>query len=138
MFDETAEITDEETDENTSEPSPDLVKEVLEGTHVLADLAEAASIAANVGEEVVQPIGAVVGIAVMVLNVWRALELPNRTCAYQGLCYGLMYRVLDMGDPAPIPAGLTARDRSALRKVMKGSQRVWRRRRNGSTTVKTA
>jgi hypothetical protein len=39
----------------------------------------------------------------MILAVWEALELPDRTCAYQGLVYGLMYTALALGDPAPNP-----------------------------------
>src|SRR6266852_4632215 len=86
-------------------PDPDLVNKVLTGAVGLSKVSEAAAILAGseVAIEAIEPIGAVLEIVHMVLDVWEALETPDRTCAYQGLVYGLMYSALGMGDPQPNP-----------------------------------
>jgi hypothetical protein len=86
-------------------PDAELVHKVLTGATALSKLSEAAAILAHaeVAIEAIEPIGAVLEIAHMILEVWTALETPDRTCSYQGLVYGLMYTALDMGDPQPSP-----------------------------------
>jgi hypothetical protein len=86
-------------------PDPDYVNSVLTGAVGISKVSEATAII--VGSEAVvdaiEPIGAVIEVAHMVLAVWDALETPDRTCGYQGLVYGLMYTSLGMGDPQPNP-----------------------------------
>ncbi|MGO8985659.1 MAG: hypothetical protein ACLPHI_04145 [Terriglobales bacterium] len=86
-------------------PDQDYVDSVLSGAVGLSKVSEAAAIIAGAETiiEVIEPIGAVLEIAHMVLGVWDALEITNRTCGYQGLVYGLMYGALGMGDPQPNP-----------------------------------
>ena len=86
-------------------PDPDFINLVLIGAVGLSKVAEAAAIVkgAETLVEEIEPIGAVVEVAHMVLGIWDALETPDRTCAYQGLVYGLMYQVLEIGDPQPNP-----------------------------------
>ncbi len=86
-------------------PDPDYVNAVLTGAVGLSKVSEAAAIIAGAESvaEGIEPAGAVIEVAHMVLAVWDALETPDRTCGYQGLVYGLMYTALDMGDPAPNP-----------------------------------
>jgi len=87
------------------ESDPDLVMKILTGAVGLSKVSEAASILAHaeVAVEAIEPIGAIVEVAHMVLDLWEALETPDRSCAYQGLVYGLMYASLGMGDPQPNP-----------------------------------
>jgi hypothetical protein len=99
-------VADDTSSRAVSAPDPDWVERVLTGAVGLSKLSEAVAIVtgAEAVAEGIEPAGAVVEIAHMVLAVWNALELPDRTCAYQGLVYGLMYSALDMGDPAPNPS----------------------------------
>jgi hypothetical protein len=85
--------------------------------------------------EEIEPIGAVLEVLHMVLNVWAALETPDRTCGYQGLVYGLMYASLDMGDPKPNPTWPDLKD--ALTTTQNSSKEL-RRQRNVSRTDKAA
>jgi len=100
----TTEVFPSESDEAVT-PDVDYIDEVLRGGYVITKLSEAAAILARSERiiEVIEPIGAVVEVVDMVLNVWDALETPDRTCGYQGLVYGLMYGALDKGDPQPNP-----------------------------------
>ncbi len=86
-------------------PDPAYVSSVLTGAVALSKVSEASAIivGAETVADAIEPIGAVVEVAHMVLAVWDALETPDRTCAYQGLVYGLMYSSLAMGDPQPNP-----------------------------------
>jgi hypothetical protein len=86
-------------------PDPDYVDSVLTGALALTKVSEAAAIVsgAEIAADVLEPLGAILEIPHMVLGVWEALELPDRTCAYQGLVYGLMYVTLALGDPQPNP-----------------------------------
>jgi hypothetical protein len=86
-------------------PTPDYVNGVLTGAVGLSKVSEAAAIlaGAEVAADAIEPIGAVLEVVHMVLDVWEALETPDRTCGYQGLVYGLMYASLGMADPQPNP-----------------------------------
>lgn len=98
-------VADDTTSGAVAAPDPDWVERILSGTVALAKLSEAVAIVTGAAEvaEGIEPAGAVLEVAHMVLAVWNALETPDRTCAYQGLVYGLMYSALDMGDPQPNP-----------------------------------
>ena len=86
-------------------PDPDYVNSVLTGVVALSKVSEAGAIivGAEAVADAIEPIGAVLEVAHMVLAVWDALETPDRTCGYQGLVYGLMYASLAIGDPQPNP-----------------------------------
>jgi hypothetical protein len=86
-------------------PDPNYVEAVLTGAVGLSKGMEVIGILAGLETvvEAVEPIGAVIEVAHMLLDVWDALETPNRTCGYQGLVYGLVYTALEMGDPTPNP-----------------------------------
>jgi len=90
---------------DVAKPGTEYVKKVLEGSEALTKVSEAVAILADAEAflGVAEPLGGVLTIIVMIVNVWEALELPERTCSYQGLCYGLMYTALGMGDPQPNP-----------------------------------
>ena len=51
--------------------------------------------------EVVEPLDGILTVVSMALNVWRALETPHRTLAYQGYSYGLLRACAGMSDPQP-------------------------------------
>jgi hypothetical protein len=86
-------------------PDQDLVNKVLTGAVAISKVSQAGAIlaGAEVAIEAIEPIGAVLEVVHMVLEVWEALETPDRICSYQGLVYGLMYTALDRGDPQPNP-----------------------------------
>jgi hypothetical protein len=86
-------------------PENEYVEKVLTGAVGLSKLSEAAAILASAETvvETIEPIGAVLEIAHMAVDLWEALETPNRICGYQGLVYGLMYAALDKGNPQPNP-----------------------------------
>lgn len=102
---QTTDSTTTDDSSNTAAPDPDYVNDVLTGAVGLSKVSEAVAIVADAAFalDAIEPIGAVVEVAHMILAVWDALETPDRTCAYQGLVYGLMYTALDMGDPQPNP-----------------------------------
>lgn len=89
----------------TAAPDSDYINAVLTGAVGLTKGSEAIAILAGAETviEAIEPVGAVLEIAHMILDLWEALETPDRTCAYQGLVYGLMYSALEMGDPQPNP-----------------------------------
>ncbi len=93
-------------------PDTDYIDQVLTGAVGLTKGAETIAIllSAETVIEAIEPIGGAIEIVHMVYSVWMALELPNRTCGYQGLVYGLLYNALDMGDPAPNPTWPDLRD----------------------------
>jgi len=97
--------TGDDDGSDAAAPDPDYIQKVLDGTEALVKLSEAAAIVADAEEAlaVIEPIGGVLSVVTMVLGAWDALELPERTCGYQGLCYGLMYAALGVGDPQPNP-----------------------------------
>ena len=101
----TTQVADDPSSGVVAAPAPDWVERVLTGAVGLTKLSEAVAIVtgAEAVAEGVEPVGAVIEVAHMTLAVWNALELPDRTCAYQGLVYGLMYTALDLGDPKPNP-----------------------------------
>ena len=97
--------SDPSTAPAVARPSPDYVKAVLDGLEPLTKLVEAAAIIADAEAvlAVAEPLGGVLTVVEMIVNVWEALELPERTCSYQGLCYGLMNAALGLDDPQPNP-----------------------------------
>jgi len=86
-------------------PDKEYVEKVLRGTEGISTIGETAAIIASAETvvAVIEPIGGVLAVVSMILTVWNSLELPDRTCAYQGLVYGLMYGALNKGDPQPNP-----------------------------------
>jgi hypothetical protein len=86
-------------------PDPDYVNSVLTGALGLTKVSEAAAIlsGAEIAADVLEPLGAILEVPHMILDIWHSMELPDRTCAYQGLVYGLIYSALAMGDPQPNP-----------------------------------
>ena len=103
--DSAVQVADDTSSGTVAAPDPDYVEKVVTGVLGLSKLSEAAAILAGAEgiADAIEPAGAVIEVAHMVLAVWNALELPDRTCAYQGLVYGLTYSALDMGDPQPNP-----------------------------------
>ena len=103
--DTTADSADTQNAGGVAAPDPAYVDQVLTGAVALSKGAETIAILAGAETviECVEPIGAVLEVAHMVLAVWDALETPDRTCGYQGLVYGLMYAALEMSDPQPNP-----------------------------------
>jgi len=95
-------------------PASQLPESILEGRVVLGDLAEAIAMLGEgeTGFGGVESAGELLAIGAQIPAAWRALDLPHRTCEYQGLCYGLLYHALGMGDPAP-NAGWPERSRAA-------------------------
>lgn len=103
--DASTDSTDQQQSGQVAAPDPNYVSSVLNGAVALSKVAEALAIVAGAETvvEAIEPIGAVLEIPHMILEVWEALETPDRTCGYQGLVYGLMYTSLGMGDPTPNP-----------------------------------
>ena len=103
--DTSADSTNQQQSSQAAAPDPDYVNSVLSGAVALAKVSEAAAIVvgAEAVVDAIEPIGAVLEVPHMILEVWNALETPDRTCGYQGLVYGLMYSALGMGDPQPNP-----------------------------------
>lgn len=103
--DRNGDSADQQQSGRVASPDPDYVNSVLTGAVALGKVSEAVAIVAGAETvvEAIEPIGAVLEVAHMVLAVWDALETPDRTCGYQGLVYGLMYAALGMGDPQPNP-----------------------------------
>lgn len=97
-----------------ADPPPDHlgdVREIIDGIEMITKVSEAAAILADAETALgaIEPVAGVFTVLAMALNVFHDMELPERTCGYQGLCYGLMYTVLSMGDPQPDP-GWPSRD----------------------------
>lgn len=94
-------------DDTTAVSGPDdrakTAQEVLDGIHGLTSVADAAAILADceaIGV-IAEPLDGILAVAVMILGVWRALETPHRTLAYQGYAYGLLRACAGMTDPTP-------------------------------------
>lgn len=88
-----------------------IVGEVLEGSHALSSLAEAAAILADAEAvlAIADPLDGVFAVAIAVLEVYRAMDSDPRAYGTAGYCYGIMYGALDMGEP-PYPQGAYSLD----------------------------
>lgn len=94
------------------------VDDIMNGAHVLSTAAELAEIFGKVPEALgawVEPIGGIITVIDMIINVIKALETEERGAGYRGTAYGTVYGALGMGTPSVTCSGsLQGHDRDEL------------------------
>lgn len=82
--------------------------DILHGAKAIQTLAEAMEIFGKFPESLapwVEPIGGVIDVIEMVINVIKAMETEERGAGYRGAAYGTVYAALGMGTPSATCSG---------------------------------
>jgi hypothetical protein len=83
-------------------------EDIMNGAHALTTAGELLEIFGQLPESLgawVEPVGGVLQVITMVVNVIKALETEERGAGYRGTAYGLVYGALGMGTPSATCSG---------------------------------
>ena len=83
-------------------------EDIMNGAHALTTGGEVLEIFGQLPESLgawVEPVGGVLQVITMVVNVIKALETEERGAGYRGTAYGLVYGALGMGTPSATCSG---------------------------------